>query len=185
MRSVIFRVKDPSPPESTTLYVTGSCTLLGQWDASKALPLSTDDKLRPEWTSLPVFLSKNDCREKAIGYQYLRKKGNDAVGVISWEPLQSSRTFPRPTGPIIVRDFYGLAGVRQVSPADNNDMKTSYEVSTGRSIKIPRMEGDWEIIPEGDGRGSRRVSEVSVSSRSRESGSSFLLDWCGWLEFID
>jgi len=181
MRSVIFRVKDPSPPESTTLYVTGSCALLGQWDASKALPLSTDDKLKPEWTSLPIFLSKDDCREKAIGYQYLRKKGNDAVGVVSWEPCDS-RTFPRPTGPIIVRDFYGLAGVRHLAAADENDMKTSYEVSTGRSIKIPRMEGGWELIAEGDGRHHRRSSPERPSRRET---ATCQLDWCGWLEFID
>jgi len=52
-----------------TIYVVGSIPALGNWDANKAIPLTTKQGTYPSWSSAPVTLPLNT----SFKYKFIRK----------------------------------------------------------------------------------------------------------------
>ncbi|BCJ47306.1 hypothetical protein GCM10010168_71050 [Actinoplanes ianthinogenes] len=83
------------------VYVVGSIPALGNWDTSRAVPLSTTSSTFPVWTG-GAALPPNTYVE----FQYIVKNPNGTVA--RWEKsFQNRTTITPPTGTYITHDTFG------------------------------------------------------------------------------
>jgi len=117
-----------------TIAIVGSIPELGEWNAAKALRLTTNAQLYPIWsTASEVDLRKSEV--KRIEYKYVKI---DGVGSVHWEAQGNNRWVPVEDEVITVDD--GAFGFVQAWPY------SFPTVDPGRISSGPAKEGGKKIV---------------------------------------
>lgn len=83
--AIVFQVDCPTEM-GESVAVIGASPELGQWDASKAVPLSTSSDTYPVWRSEPVVVP---VQEEAVEYKFVVK--SQCGSHVRWEQLAHNR----------------------------------------------------------------------------------------------